>query len=153
MALSRQQLQLIHDNPNLSSAALARLIGVDKSTVSRNRTAPLWKHSGVGIPFVYDSMNPDGVYKALIFDGRTLARGKLDAVMINLDRLIYCLENNNGKLPRTLHEVVFGDLEFRRICNATQRPPRLHITVDYLRMRCRVGGVFGFNRMKKRWLP
>lgn len=110
--MNAQQNRLIADNPNLSGAAIARLIGVNKSTVNKSREKPLWRHSGIGIPFVYDSINQDGVYKALIFNGRTLAKGRVQSVMENLDRLIYCLENNNGKLPRTLNEVVLGDLEF-----------------------------------------
>ena len=118
MALSRQKLQCIQDNPNLSSAALGRLLGINKSTVERNREKPLWRHSGVGIPYVYDSVNPDGVYKAVVFGKRTIAKGTLIHAIENVDRLIYCLENNNGKLPRTLNEVVFGDLEF---INASKR--------------------------------
>ncbi len=110
--MNSQQLQLIKDNPNLSSAAIARLIGVHKSTVDRNRTKPLWKHSGASIPYVYESVNKDGVYKALRFGARVLAKGKIDSVMGNLDRLIYCLENNNGKLPMKTEESILNNLNF-----------------------------------------
>lgn len=110
--MNSQQLQLIKDNPNLSSTAIARLIGVHKSTVDRNRIKPLWKHSGTGIPYVYESVNKDGVYKTLRFGVRVLAKGKIDSVMENLDRLIYCLENNNGKLPMTTEESIFSNLNF-----------------------------------------
>lgn len=110
--MNKQQLQLIKDNPNLSGAAIANLLGVHKSTVERNREKPLWKHSGVGIPYVYESVNSDGVYKSLKFAGRTLAKGKIESVLVNLDRLIYCLENNNGKLPMTTEESIFSNLDF-----------------------------------------
>lgn len=110
--MNKQQLQLIKDNPNLSGAAIARLIGVHKSTVERNRKKPLWKHLGAGIPYIYESVNKDGVYKSLKFAGRTLAKGKIESVLVNLDRLIYCLENNNGKLPMTTEESTFSNLTF-----------------------------------------
>ena len=112
--MNAEQKKLIEDNPNLSGEAISRLIGVDKSVVNKFREKPTWKHSGIGIPFVYDSANKDGIYKALIFNGRTLARGKLTHVIENLDRLIFCLENNNGNLPKRLKESIFDDLEFIR---------------------------------------
>lgn len=112
MTMNRHQIQLINDNPNLSGAAIARLIGVDRRSVNRYRERPNWTHNGKGIPYVYDCITKDGVYKKVVYRGRTLAKGKLETVITNVDRLIYCLENNNGKLPRTLKQVVFEKLEF-----------------------------------------
>jgi hypothetical protein len=113
--MNKQQLQLIADNPNLSSAAIARLIGVHKSTVDRSRSKPLWKHSGVGIPYMYESVNEDGVYKSIRFGGRVLSKGKLDSAMENLGRLIYCLENNDGKLPMTTEQSILSNLNFIKV--------------------------------------
>lgn len=114
--MNKHQHQLIIDNPNLSHRELARFLCVSRHAVQYYRKAnsitPLWKHSGCGIPFVHDTMNPDGVYKVLKFGSRQLARGKLETVMIELERLIFCLENNNGKLPPTRLDNLHDGLEF-----------------------------------------
>ena len=108
--MNNQQLQLIKDNPNLSSAAIARLIGVSRWTVSKHREKPNWTHKGSGIPFV--SFSPSsGQYKVRC-KRRDIYKGKFNSCMENLDRLIYCLENNNGKLPMTTEESIFSDLNF-----------------------------------------
>ena len=105
MAIHWRHEQVIRDNPNLSHRELARFLVISRYSVQRFRKAksltPLWKHDGRTIPFTYDTMNPDGVYKLLKYKDRQLARGKLETVMVELDRLIYCLEKNNGKLPPT----------------------------------------------------
>lgn len=111
MPLSSRQLQLIHDNPNLSGASLSRFLGVDRKTVERNREQPKWKHNGKSIPFL-SFVCADSPHWQVQFKGRLMHRGPYKAAMENLERLIYCLEHNNGNLPRTLNEVVFGDLEF-----------------------------------------
>ena len=99
---------LLADNPNISSAALSRLTGKSRFSIERLRAklglTPNWRHIGVGIPFTSQSVNKDGVYLSLQFKQRVLAKGLIEGVMVNLDRLIYCLENNNGKLPPTLSE-------------------------------------------------
>lgn len=110
MPLSSQQLQLIHDNPNLSGAALSRLIGVSRWVINEIRDKPKWTHNGKGIPFVGFSKS-SGQYKVRC-KRRDIYKGGFNDCIENLDRLIFCLENNNGKLPRTLNDVVFGDLEF-----------------------------------------
>lgn len=110
MKIDNQQLQLIKDNPNLSSAAIARLIGVSRWTVSEHRENPKWTHKGKGIPFV--SFSPSsGQYKVRC-KRRDIYKGKFNNCMENLDRLIYCLENNNGKLPMTTEESIFSNLNF-----------------------------------------
>lgn len=109
--MNKSELRLIEDNPNLSSSVLARLIGVDRSRVSRARKKPFWSHSGVGIPYVHCKIT-SSVYLQLICKGRAIASGKLNHILENLDRLIFCLENNNGELPKTTNEAVLGGLRF-----------------------------------------
>lgn len=107
------QKQLIKDNPNLSSSALARFLCFTHAKVSRNRETPLWAHRGHGIPFTFEQVMSDGVYLILKFRGRVIANGKLPYILENLDRLIYCLENNNGNLPPTLEDWSLKNLEFK----------------------------------------
>lgn len=112
--MTPQQERLIKDNPNLSSSALAKLIGVHKNTVinfkKRAGIVSNWYHFGVGIPFVgYDkSVTAYRVRK----DGVRIFFGSFKGAMLNLDRLIYCLDNNSGKLPPTFEESIFSDLIF-----------------------------------------
>lgn len=106
--------QLIKDNPHLNSAALARFLGTTKMNVWRNREKPLWTHRGHGIPFVVQHRSSDGIYLTIRHTGRNIANGKLPYILENLDRLIYCLENNNGNLPPTLEEWTLKDLEFKK---------------------------------------
>ena len=104
--------RLINDNPNLSGGAIERLVGVSRMTVSRYRPRPIWSHSGCGVPYLSRTVTKDGLYFRVQFKGRNLFNGTFDNAIENVNRLIYCLENNNGKLPRTLNQVVFDDLEF-----------------------------------------
>ena len=108
--MSPSKKRVIDDNPNLSSATLARFLGVSKSTVARYREKPLWTHRGYGIPFVTEHRVEDGIYLTIRYQERNLANGKLDYILEQLDRLIYALEN--GGLPPTLSQWVFKDLEF-----------------------------------------
>lgn len=110
MPLSKQQIQLINDNPNLSGAAIGRLVGVSRWTVNEHKESPAWTHKGVGIPFV--SFNKANGQHVVRCKRREIFKGKFTKCMENLDRLIYCLENNNGKLPRTMSDAVFGGLGF-----------------------------------------
>ena len=107
--------KLVSDNPNLSASKLAKLAGAHKNTIINVKkklgVSPNWFHFGVGIPFIdYDSIVT--AYR-LRKDGRKIYNGSFTGVMENLDRLIFCLENNNGKLPRTIEELVFNDLRFQ----------------------------------------
>lgn len=114
--MDKQIERLIADNPNLSSASIARLAGISRYAVGRLKAKmehkQNWSHRGCGIPFVSQSVNKDGVYLSLWFSGRVLSKGNIEGVMDNLDRLIYCLENNEGKLPPTRKESYFIGLEF-----------------------------------------
>ena len=119
MSIHQIKQQVIRDNPNLSHRELARFLGISRFSVQRfrktNSLTPLWKHKGRGIPFTHDSMNPDGIYKLLKYKDRQLARGKLETVMVELDRLIFCLENNNGKLPpQSVEGWSLDNLEFNK---------------------------------------
>lgn len=112
MALSSQQLQLIHDNPNLSGAALARFLGVTKMSTSRARGKSLWTYRGFGVPFLAEHRSQDGMYWKVWYKEKNLANGLFSYAIENVDRLIYCLENNNGKLPAPFGEAILKDLEF-----------------------------------------
>lgn len=102
--------RVIDENPNLSSAALARFLGLSKSTVARYREKPLWTHRGHGIPFVTEHRAVDGIYLTIRHQERNIANGKLGYILENLDRLIFALEN--GGMPPTFNDWVFKDLEF-----------------------------------------
>lgn len=112
--ISERDKKLITDNPNLSNASLARFLGVSKDAVRRLRieldVIPKWTHRGHGVPFSCDVITEDGWWREVKFKGRIIHRG--NSAMENLDRLIYCLENNNGKLPKSTSDFVFGELEF-----------------------------------------
>ncbi len=116
--MNLQQQQAIIDNPNLMCSKLASLLGLSKDAIRRfrikNELLTNWKHEGKGIPFVREIVTCNGVYHKVCFGDRTLFAGRMKGVMLNLDRLIFCLENNEGKLPRTLHKCTFDGLEFIR---------------------------------------
>lgn len=105
---------LLADNPNLKASSLAKLAGVSSQSINRLKrkmeVRSSWIHNGIGIPFIsYDkSVTAHRLRKGT----RTLYFGTLEGSLVNLDRLIYCLENNNGKLPPTLSEWSLSDLEF-----------------------------------------
>lgn len=115
MKISNQQMErLVRDNPNLSASKIASLASVHKNTIIniRRRLGVIqqWFHFGIGIPFVdYDPINTS--YR-LRKNGRKVYNGSFLGAMENLDRLIFCLDNNSGKLPKTLEESIFSELEF-----------------------------------------
>lgn len=112
--MNEQQKHLVCDNPNLSSAKLATLTGLESHTIRNARAAmgikPLWYHKGVGIPFMY--FNTSLVAYAVYKNDTHLFAGSFDKAVESVDRLIYCLENNNGKLPPSRREWYFKNLEF-----------------------------------------
>ena len=117
MPINMHQIQCVVDNPNLSNLALAKFVGLNTETVraikSEYDLISKWKHGGKGVPFLTAGVSGGGInYKIRCKHKTVVSCSSLDSAMDNLDRLIHCLENNNGKLPRTLSEVVFGDLEF-----------------------------------------
>ena len=98
MAISRAKAQVIADNPNLSSSALARFLGINIKTVIANREKTNWKHDGKTIPFL-STVNHDGLRWFVQHGNRKIHRGSFKNAIKNVDRLIYCLENNKGQLP------------------------------------------------------
>ena len=118
MKMSRLQpnkYQLIVDNPNLSTNVLARFLGVDKSTVRRVKDKlEGYRHSfkGNNIPHLTSEIYNGGFRYVAIYRGRKLGVGSFDYCIEQIDRLIYCLENNNGKLPPRMNEYVFDNLKF-----------------------------------------
>lgn len=93
--------QLIRDNPNLHNNKLAGLIGVSRSAVQEHKKkhgmTPHWYHSGCGAPFVYFDKHA-GAFR-VSFRGVVVFSGVFHKAHENIDRLIYCIENNDGKLP------------------------------------------------------
>lgn len=111
--MNKYELQLIKDNPNLSGAELARIIGVNKSAVNKTRLKPYWKHSGCGIPFLSHSIGKRGLgYKLRAKNKNVVSCSSFESAMENLDRLIYCLENNGGNLPMTTKQAVESGIRF-----------------------------------------
>lgn len=115
MKLSKQQIErLVRDNPNLSASKISSLAGVHKNTIINTRRKigvnHQWFHFGVGIPFVdYDPITTSYRVRK---DGRKIYNGSFFGAMESLDRLIFCLDNNQGKLPKTMEESILSDLEF-----------------------------------------
>lgn len=110
--MNARQIQLIKDNPNLSNSALARFLCVSRDTVRRTREKPKWKHRGVGIPYTNIVDNCDGLYYRVEFNRRVISNGSFELAMLNLDRLIFCLEHNDGKLPLTAKQSIYQGLRF-----------------------------------------
>lgn len=115
MKPSNQQMErLVIENPNLSASKLASIAKVHKNTIINTRRKlgvnHQWFHFGVGIPFVdYDPITTSYRVRK---DGRKIYNGSFSGAMDNLDRLIFCLDNNQGELPKTMEESIFSDLEF-----------------------------------------
>lgn len=117
MVILESKVKIIMDNPNLSVSELARFLDLNVSTVGTIKratcTGSKWKHSGCGIPFLSKTIGKRGLIYKLRAKNRTVVScSSFDSAMENLDRLIYCLENNNGKLPKSTSDFVFGGLEF-----------------------------------------
>lgn len=112
--MNEQLKRLVRDNPNLSANKIARLSGVNKMTVIRMRkrlgVKTRWAHKGCGIPFLYFSKV--NIYHLVKYGKTVIHQGSFSGAMDNIDRLIFCLDNNNGKLPLTRREFYFKDLEF-----------------------------------------
>lgn len=100
MELHSDQLYILFmDNPNLTNRKLSQLTGIDESTISRKRSRyrGKWVYKGVGLPFIHFNVNKAAY--VLKYDKKTITEGILSNVILNLDRLIFCLDNNNGLLP------------------------------------------------------
>lgn len=115
--MNAQQERLIRDNPNLSNEVLAKLIGVTRKPVrllkKKIGIKQKWSHRGNKIPFFHQSINENFVIEnKVIFGKRKVHGGSFSEAMINVDRLIYCLDNDGKHLLKTLEQKVFDDLEF-----------------------------------------
>ena len=104
--------RLLEDNPNASSSILSKLTGIKVRDINRVRLSSLWRYDCKGIPFTNFVVDKDKAYHRVRKNGRTLFKGSLAGAIEQTDRLIHCLENNNGKLPPTLSEWSLSDLEF-----------------------------------------
>lgn len=114
--LTDQQKRLIDDNPNLSNTVLSRFLNVARGKILRYKSSigldSQWKHKGVGVPFTRRFNTKDGEFTIVSHKRNTIFTGTTRNATINADRLIYCLENNNGKLPPTFDGWVMKNLEF-----------------------------------------
>lgn len=110
--MTPQQAQLIRDNPNLSSAALARFTGLTYGRVHKARGNQSWSHKGYGIPFMCFVNRKDQACYQVSVKGRLVFNGLLAEAIEYVDRVIYCLENNDGKLPPPLSEWSLSNITF-----------------------------------------
>lgn len=99
--MNSQAEQLILDNPNVYNNKLAELIGVSRSAVCEHKKkhgiTPRWYHSGCGAPFLCFDKHA-GAFRVR-FRRCVVFSGMFHKAHENIDRLIYCIENNDGKLP------------------------------------------------------
>ncbi len=106
--MDSQLERLILDNPHLTSTVLMSITGLSKRQVLNIKNTGEWIYSGVGIPFMsFINCNERPHYR-VHKNRRTIYQGIFSRAVENVDRLIYCLENNNGKLPSK----VFDNMEF-----------------------------------------
>ena len=74
---------------------------------------PRWFHSGNKIPFFTSYLDKNLVNKSVVkFGKKKVHEGSFSGAMINVDRLINCLESNSRHLLKTLKQHVFDDLTF-----------------------------------------
>lgn len=107
MELHPDQLYtLFMDNPNITNRKLSLLTGLHESEISRKRKEYLgfWVYKGVGLPFIH--FNASKAAYVLKYDKRTVTEGSLTNVLMNLDRLIFCLDSNDGLLPTSYYKSI-----------------------------------------------
>ena len=112
--MTSQQLRLINENPNLSSASLSRLTGIHQNKIQKLKVCAgvIWTYRGHGIPFLQFINGKERAFYLVGYSRHPVYRGNLSSAIENVDRLIYCLENNNGKLPPTGNQSIFERLGF-----------------------------------------
>ncbi len=118
MAISESHERLIIDNPNLSTNVIARFLGIDKATVRKvKRRIAGHRHSfkGNNIPHLTSEIYNGGFRYVAIYRGRKLGVGSFNYCIEQIDRLLFCLENNNGKLPPTKTDYIFNNLKFGEV--------------------------------------
>lgn len=109
-------VKVIMDNPNLQTNVLARFLGIDKATVRKVRGGRgVHAFKGYGIPYMTSEFYNNGFRYVTVYRGRKLGVGSFNYCIEQLDRVLFCLEHNDGKLPRTLKQVVFDNLEFIKV--------------------------------------
>ncbi|AUS01639.1 hypothetical protein NVP1287O_66 [Vibrio phage 1.287.O._10N.286.55.C7] len=93
--------RLIVDNPNLCSTVLSKLTGVSRRTIDRKRCKSNWRYKGFGIPFLCFVNSKESAFYEVRCKRRYIYRGEIETAMVQVDRVIYCMENNGGELPPT----------------------------------------------------
>ena len=110
--MNAQQERLILDNPNLPDSNLANLTGLTVKQVSYyrfiNNCRGQWFYKGSGIPFCDFNQEGYRVRKS----GKKIFRGAFKEAIENVDRLIYCIENNGKHLLKTFEQQILDDLSF-----------------------------------------
>jgi hypothetical protein len=112
--MNSQELRLIKENPNLSSASLSRLTGIHQNKIQdlKIKSGVSWTYRGHGIPFLRFINAKERAFYLVSHSRRAAHRGNFSSAIENVDRLIYCLENNSGKLPPTGKPSIFEGLGF-----------------------------------------
>ena len=98
MPLTKKQIRVIRENPNIHSGKLAKLIGCNAKTVQRNRSVN-WSYSGVGIPF----LRFDGLFRVKYKHKFIFASKSFKESISVVDHLIWCINNDMFKQPRIEH--------------------------------------------------
>lgn len=103
---NKQAIRLISDNPNLSHTVLAKLLNVSESYIKKIRRVyslgGAWMYRGTGIPFTRQVETDAGIYYEVAKNHQRLFRGNFSGAIEQLERLLYCLHHNSGKLPPRL---------------------------------------------------
>lgn len=115
--LSKQQKQLIIDNPNLNACVLAKFIGAKSQTVTsfrfRNKIKSKWYHKGNKIPFLSVRTNDRYALDVYFRSGTLATSGSFSKAMKIVDHLIWCIELDMFDKPRIenpyLQNLKFGE--------------------------------------------
>ncbi|AUR89000.1 hypothetical protein NVP1231O_48 [Vibrio phage 1.231.O._10N.261.49.F8] len=91
--------RLIDDNPNINSTAISKLTGVPTRRIERNRDTAVWRYKGRGLPFVSFCNTRLSAFYCVTYKRKLIYKGNIAGSIECVDRLIFCLENNDGKLP------------------------------------------------------
>lgn len=112
MVLSRNQIRLIIQNPNINAGVLAKLIGAKQQTVTsfrfRNNITAKWHYKGFGIPFT-KARGDDRYQIEVQFRNKSIASSnRLDKTIGVVDHLIYCINNDFFNMPRVENPYLEG---------------------------------------------
>lgn len=106
--------RLIDENPNVNSTVLSKLIGEPVRKIERHRETAVWRYKGKGIPFLSFCNTSESAFYCVTYRRKLLFKGKLEGALEQVDRVIFCLENNNGKIPSFKVEPIMSNMEFIR---------------------------------------